>query len=513
MPMKTSMSAVNAEPAVGTRKPTGIPGLDDILSGGLTADRLYLVDGDPGAGKTTLALQFLLSGVSRGERALYITLSETKEELDAVARSHGWSLDGINVVELVASEEELAGDAQLTMYNPPEIELQETTKLMLSAVDETQPHRVVIDALSELRMLSGSSQKYRRQIMALKRFFAGRSSTVLLLDDRTTQENDRQLQSVVHGVISLEYLSPAYGPARRRLRVVKFRGTSFREGFHDFRIMRGGLAVYPRLIAAEHRERFAPSHLKSGVSALDQLLGGGPDRGTSTLLIGPAGSGKSTLAVQYAVAAAARGDHAVIYSFDESVATLEIRTEAMGIKFRQGVQKGQVKVQQIDPAELSPGHFSHLVRESVERHHAKVVVIDTLNGYLNAMPEDRLLTTHLHELLSYLGRQGVTTILVAAQHGLLGAHMQSSFDTSYLADSVILLRFFEAGGRVKKAISVVKKRSGPHEDAIRELRFDANGVHLSEPLTQFQGVLSGVPQLTNGGKENWGEPVTHDSKR
>lgn len=477
------------------RSRTGIGGLDDILDGGFTRDRLYLIDGDPGAGKTTLALQYLLEGIREGEKGLYVTLSETREELDAVAKSHGWSLDAIEIVELVASEKDLVSDSQLTMYHPSEVELNETTKAVLDAVRRSNPTRIVFDSLSELRLLAQNSLRYRRQILALKQFFAGRHCTVLLLDDRTSEGSDTQLQSIAHGVLSLEQLAPLYGAERRRLRIMKFRGSQYRGGYHDFTIRPGGIVVFPRLVAAEHRTDFNPSRIESGVTALDALLGGGPDRGTSTLLMGPAGSGKSTIAVQYAVAAAERGEHAAIFAFDESVQTLEARTESLGIKFAQGKAAGQVSVQQIDPAEVSPGEFVQSVRDAVDRDKARVVVIDSLNGYINAMPEERFLTAQLHELLTYLGREGVTTLMVVAQHGIMGSGMFSPVDTSYLADSVILLRYFETRGKLKKAISVLKKRSGPHEESIRELRFDSRGIHLSEPLTQFQGILTGVPTL------------------
>jgi circadian clock protein KaiC len=475
------------------RSQTGIRGLDDILNGGFIRHRLYLIDGHPGSGKTTLSLQYLLEGVRRGEKCLYITLSETKEELVAGATSHGWSLDGIEIFELLSDEKDLDGSNQVTMYHPSEVELSETTKKVLEAVARFNPTRVVFDSLSEMRLLAQSSLRYRRQILALKQFFIGRKCTVLLLDDRTSEGSDVQLQSIAHGVVSLEQLAPVYGAARRTIRIMKCRGTAFRGGFHDFSIVRGGLEVFPRLIAAEHSEPFQKGRIKSGVTALDSLLGGGPDRGTSTLLMGPAGSGKSTIAVQYAVAAALRGDHAAIFAFDESIATLEARTEALGIQFAEGTKAGQVRIQQVDPAELSPGEFAFMVRGAVENDHAKVIVIDSLNGYMNAMPEERFLTAQLHELLTYLGRQGVTTILVVAQHGMMGTNMQSPVDTSYLADSVVLLRYFEFAGKVKKAISVVKKRSGAHEESIRELRFDEKGIHLSEPLSNFRGILTGVP--------------------
>jgi circadian clock protein KaiC len=472
---------------------TGVLGLDDVLSGGLIRNRIYLIDGDPGAGKTTLSIQFLKEGVARGEKCLYITLSETKEELTAGAASHGWTLDGIDIVELVSEEGGLDEAAQVTMYHPSEVELSETTKRVLAAVERVNPSRVVFDSLSEMRLLAQSSLRYRRQILALKQFFIGRHCTVLLLDDRTSEGSDLQLQSIAHGVISLEQLAPVYGTARRRLRVLKFRGTGYRGGYHDFTIVQGGLAVFPRLVAAEHQAAFARGPVASGVTALDALLGGGPDRGTSTLLLGPAGSGKSTIAVQYAAAAAARGEHAVIFAFDESLETLRARSAAVGIHFKEGRGASQLRVQQVDPAELSPGEFAHLVRVAVEEDGARVVVIDSLNGYMNAMPEEQFLTAQLHELLMYLGRQGVTTMMVVAQHGMTGATMQTPVDTSYLADAVVLLRYFEHAGRVKKAISVVKKRSGAHEDTIRELRIRTGGISLSEPLTELRGVLTGSP--------------------
>lgn len=477
----------------GERSRTGVEGLDEILNGGFIPNRLYMLDGNPGAGKTTLSLQYLLEGVKQGERCLYITLSETKEELVAGAASHGWSLDGIDIVELIAEDEDLDGDAQLTMYPPSEVELIETTKKILDAVNRINPSRVVFDSLSELRLLAQSSLRYRRQILALKQFFVGRKCTIVLLDDQTAEISDQQLHSLAHGVISLEQLAPAYGAERRRLKVAKMRGSDFRGGYHDFTIRRGGLVIFPRLVAAEHSESFAVQQTPSGVTALDKLLGGGPDRGTSTLLTGQAGSGKSTIAVQYAVAAAARGEHAVFFAFDESEATLEARSAGLGIHFKKGNGPGEVRIRQVDPAELSPGEFTSMVREAVEHDHAKIVVIDSLNGYTHAMPDERFLTVQLHELLTYLGRQGVTTLLVVAQQGMMGGHMQAPFDTSYLADSVILFRYFEHKGKVKKAISVVKKRSGPHEESIREMYFDSTGIHLSEPLAQLRGVLTGVP--------------------
>ncbi|ACB74390.1 ATPase domain-containing protein [Opitutus terrae] len=486
---------MNGPPA---RSTTGIVGLDDILNGGFTENRMYLVEGDPGSGKTTLALQYLLEGRKLGEHGLYLTLSESKEELLAGAASHGWSLEGIEIVELNAGEKGLSADENLTMYNPSEVELSETTRAVLESVERTQPRRVVFDSLSEMRLLAQSSLRYRRQILALKQFFVGRRCTVLLLDDGTSEGPDLQLQSIAHGVVTLEQLAPSYGAERRRLRVVKFRGSPYRGGYHDFVIAAGGLQVFPRLIAAEHRSDFPSARLKSGVDRLDLLLGGGLDRGTSSVFMGPAGSGKSTVALRYAIAAADRGEHAVMFVFDESARTLKARGKALGMSFREGTTAGTVSVRQIDPTELAPGEFAHLVREAVAHDHATVVVIDSLNGYLNAMAEERDLTAQLHELLMYLSGQGVCTIMVVAQHGLLG-QIAAPIDTTYLADSVVLFCYFEDTGRVRKAISVIKKRSGQHEETIRELRICASGIELSDPLADFQGVLTGVPVKTQPG--------------
>lgn len=474
----------------------GVPGLDTVLHGGLTPGRLYLLDGDPGSGKTTLALHFLREGAALGEPVLYVTLSETKQELRGVARSHGWSLHGIHLLELVAEEESLTPDSHLTMFHPSELELSETTRRVLSEVEQLQPTRVVFDSLSEMRLLAQSPLRYRRQILALKQFFLGRHCTVLMLDDRTSESMDLQLQSIAHGVLTLEQLAPEYGGSRRRLRVVKMRGMEYEGGFHDFVLARGGLRVFPRLIAADHGSDFVRAPVLSGVSALDELLGGGIDRGTSTLLIGPAGCGKSTIAAQYAIAAAARGDCAAIFAFDENLGTLKARCEAVGMPYQEQVDSGRLYVQRVDPAQLSPGEFVHIVRGVVEPEKgdaARVVVIDSLNGFLNSMPEESFLTLQLHELLSYLNEQGVATIMVLAQHGIVGASMTTPVDASYLADSVVLLRFFESRGRVRRAISVFKKRSGYHEDTIRELTLGPHGITLGAPLEEFQGILGGVP--------------------
>jgi len=475
--------------------PTGITGLDQVLAGGLPADALYLVEGDPGSGKTTLGLQFLLEGARRGETGLYVTLSESKAELDKVARSHSWDLSGLHIVELAAPEESLDPDQQLTMFHPAEVELSETTKGILAEVERLQPSRIVFDSLSELRLLAQSPLRYRRQILALKQYFAGRHSTVLLLDDRTADVRDLQLQSIAHGVIHLEQLTPEYGAERRRLRVEKLRGVQYRGGYHDFILARGGLQVFPRLIAAEHHRSFEPEQIQSGVAALDKLLGGGLERGTSVLVMGPAGCGKSSLATQYAVTAARRGERAVFFSFDESLQTMRERSKGLGIDLEAQIEAGRVQVQQVDPAELAPGQFISRVREAVEETGAHLVIIDSLNGYLNAMPEERFLIIQLHELLTYLGQQGVVSMLIVAQHGLVSREMQTPVDVSYLADAVLLLRYFEAAGEVCQAISVMKKRRGFHERTIREMRLPARGIRVGEPLHRFQGVLSGVPQI------------------
>jgi circadian clock protein KaiC len=495
-----------------TREPppvsTGIEGLDDILRGGLTPDRLYLIEGEPGAGKTTLALQFLLDGARRGEPTLYVSLSETKGELLATSRNHGWDLSPITIVELTPQEEALSPDSQLTMFHPSELELSETTKRILSEVERIKPKRVVLDSLSEVRLLAQNGLRYRRQILALKQFFVGRNCTVLLLDDRTATMEDQQLHSIVHGVILLEQLATDYGAERRRLRVKKFRGIGFRGGFHDYLIRRGGLAVFPRLIAGEHHAPYDEGAvIPSGVAALDALLGGGVPVGTSTLLMGPAGTGKSSVAVQFAVAAAERDQRAMLFIFDESIATIRTRTKKLGIKFEPFVKSGHIQVEQVDPAELSPGEFAAKVRSAVDEVDSsgrplKVVVIDSLNGYLNSMPEERFLTSQLHELLAYLGQKGVNTLLLVAQHGLVSGTMNAPIDTSYLADNVILFRYFEAEGHVRRAISIVKKRSGPHELTIREMNMGGDGITLSEPLSQFQGVLTGVPTIRRRQRED-----------
>ncbi len=471
---------------------TGNPGLDEVLSGGFTPNRLYLIEGDPGSGKTTLGLQYLLEGVKNGETVMYVTLSETTEELAAVAASHGWSLDGIHVVELVPSERALESDAQYTMFHPSEVELNETTKAVLDKVEEHKPTRIVFDSLSEMRLLAQNQLRYRRQILALKQFFVGRNCTVVLLDDRTAEQSDIQLQSIAHGVLTLEQLSPNYGAERRRLRVMKFRGKRYRGGYHDFVIRQGGIDIFPRLIAAEHHSAFSQQLLLSGNAGLDALMGGGINPGTSTLLIGPAGAGKSSLGMQYVVAAANRGQKSCVFIFDESINTYLTRSAGLGMDLAPYIENKQVTLQQVDPAELSPGEFAGAVRAAVAKHGPRVIVIDSLNGYLNSMPEEDFLTVQMHELLTYLGQIGVNTFLVVAQAGLIGA-MSAPIDVSYLADNVILFRYFESKGAIRQAISVIKKRSGNHERTIRELSMSGAGIKIGEPLLRFSGILQGTP--------------------
>lgn len=479
--------------AASGRLTTGSAGFDNILEGGFPANRLYLVEGDPGTGKTTLALRFLLEGAAQGEPVLYVTLSETKEEINAVAASHGWSLAGVSIYELIPSEESLKTETQYTIFHPSEVELSETTSAVLDEVERIQPRRVVFDSLSEMRLLARDPLRYRRQILALKQYFAGRQCTVLLLDDRTSTNGDLQVQSIAHGVVELEHLALDYGAERRRIRIVKLRGSTYRGGYHDFKIETGGVTVYPRLVAAGLHQEFTREIFTSGVAELDELLGGGLDRGTSTLVLGPAGSGKSSIAAQFAAAAAERGEHAASFLFDEGMHSYLSRASGLGREMSEQVEAGRMSIRQIDPAELSPGEFAHYVRRAVDEDGARVVVIDSLNGYMQAMPDERFLTVQMHELLTYLNQQGVVTLLVLAQHGFMGANMGTPVDVSYLADTVLMLRFFEAAGAVRRAVSVVKKRTGYHENTIREMRMSSDGITVGQPLTDFHGVLTGVP--------------------
>ncbi|ESQ79203.1 circadian clock protein KaiC [Asticcacaulis sp. YBE204] len=482
---------------------TGMVELDTVLGGGLPPDRVYLVHGTPGSGKTTLSLQFLLEGVRNGEKVLYVTLSETRDELAAVAHSHGMNLEGVEIFELLPEERDLDPEHQYTMFQPSEVELNITTKEILDIVDRLKPRRVIIDSLSEIKLLAQNALRFRRQVLALKQYFSGRACTVLFLDDKTSAGEDAlQLESIAHGVISLEQLSPEYGAERRRLRITKLRGQKYRGGYHDFTIVKGGLTVFPRIVANEHAFPREGALVKSGVASMDAMLGGGLRSGTSVLLLGPAGVGKSSLSIQYAVEAARRGEASVLFTFDERKETMLERADGLNMPLREFIDSGLIDVRAIDPAELSPGEFAHRVRQAVEGNgqgSVRVVVIDSLNGYLNAMPEERFLTAQLHELLTYLGHLGVVTFLVVAQHGLLGQAMKTSIDTSYLADTVILFRYFEAKGEVRQLVSVLKKRNGQHERTIREFSLGGEGISIGKPLTDFQGVLTGTPVFQGPG--------------
>ena len=491
---------------------TGVPGLDYVLMGGFLRRGFYLVQGDPGSGKTTLALQFLLGRVAAGEKCLYITLTESREDLENACGSHGWDLGGLEICDLTGSAANLAGESEASVFHPSEIELGETTRAILAAVEAAKPDCVVFDGLSEMRLLAGNPLVYRRQLLALKEFFARRGATVLLLDDRSSPFGTVQPESLVGGNIVLERTLPNYGTARRRLYATKVRGSDFREGYHDYEIIQGGVVVHPRLVAAEHHDSFTRVAAPSGVAELDTMLGGGLSTGSTTLLLGPAGVGKSTVAMQFAVNAMRSGEKAAVYMFDEVMETLIERVDKLCLGKEGGLRayiaEGLLHAQQVDPAEMSPGAFAHEVRRAVEAG-AKLIIIDSLNGYLNAMPEERFLTTHLHEMFSYLNQKSVSTLMVVAQHGMMArGGADGEVDVSYLADTVLLFRYFEARGEIKQAISVFKKRTGDHERTLRELRISPRGVVVGDPLTEFRGVMTGVPQyegkaemLPDGGKQ------------
>lgn len=504
----TPLSSEDGHPST-QRLQTGVPGLDNILFGGFPQGHLYLIEGDPGTGKTTLALQFLLEGIRNGEQTLYVTLSESRDELEQVTRSHGWNPEPLEIFEMIPPEEDLKPESQYTVFHPSEVELADTIANILGKVDEIRPQRLVFDSLAELRMLARDPLKYRRQILALKRHLSGGNITVLLLDDRTSNNSDDlQLQSIAHGVIVLQGLGRDYGIRRRRIEVHKLRGSAFREGYHDYIIRTGGLDIFPRLIASEHKPGFVRKPVPSGIQELDDLLAGGIDTGTSTLLTGPAGCGKSTIATRYACSAAQRGEKAAIFTFDESLGTLIERASGLGLDPRPFIENGCLHIEQIDPAELSPGEFISRIRGLVDDQQLRVIVIDSMNGLLNAMPTEQYLALQLHELLSYLGQQGIATIITLAQAGVIGSAMQSPVDVSYLADTILLFRYFERAGEICQAISVVKKRSGPHERSIRELLLRPGSVTVGRPLNQFEGVLTGVPRFIGQPAEREDSPVS-----
>jgi circadian clock protein KaiC len=477
---------------------TGIVGLDNILNGGLTPDRLYLVEGTPGTGKTTLGLGFLLAGAAIGERGLYITLAETEMELLAVAKTHGWSLDPIELFEMVPSEG-LGDDQEQTLLHPSEVELGETIRQIMGKVDTLRPNRVVLDSLSELRLLAESPMRYRRQILALKHFFSTRKCTVIFLDDKSGSGGDLQLHSIAHGVISLEQTLSGFGAQRRRLHVVKMRGVSYRGGYHDFEIEHGGLCVYPRLVASEHGSDEAGEPVSTGSSELDALLGGGLFPGTSTLLTGPAGVGKTTASVQCLVAALSRGENGAYFLFDERLPTLLSRSKALGMDIQSYIDNGQLEMRAIDPAEMSPGEFAGAICAAVEERNASFIIIDSLNAYLQSMPNEQFLVLQMHELLTYLGQKNVVSLLILGMHGMMG-DIRSDVDLSYLSDTVVQLRYFEAQGEVRQAISVIKTRTAKHERTIREFQIGSSGLQVGPPLHEFQGVLTGVPTFSGEGK-------------
>jgi circadian clock protein KaiC len=474
---------------------TGVPGLDDVLLGGLPGPHVYLIEGTPGTGKTTLAMQFAVEAARTGERVLYIALSETAAELSAVAAAHGWDLNSISILEVRPVESSIQPEEEYTVFHSDEVEMVQTVQMILDRVNQEQATRVVLDSLAELRLLSRDTIRYRRQILALKQYFTEKRVTLLLLDDRTAEALDRQVHSLVHGVISLERLSREYGVNRRRLEIIKLRGANYMEGFHDYIIRRDGMIVFPRLVSAQNAEPLPRGVVSSNIKGLDDLLGGGLDRGSATLVLGSSGSGKTTMSLKYAVAAIGRAEPVAIYTFDEGVSSLVTRADALGMNLTEQIRQKKVTVRQVNPAELSPGDFAYQVRQSVERDKAQIVIIDSLNGYMTAMPQEQYLSLQMHELLNYLNERGVVTILILAQQGLIGS-MQTSIDLSYLADNIILLRFFEALGRVRRAISVVKKRNSDHEQTIREFTIGLpDAVSIGRPLSDFQGVLSGLPQF------------------
>lgn len=498
---ETSVFYTNPNLKEDPRATTGCAGLDNILNGGFPKGRIYLIEGDPGAGKTTLALQFVREGASKGERTLYITLSESRADLAHSAQSHGIPLDTVEIVELLPDEDDLLPEQQYTVFHPAEVELNDRMQRIVTEVQRVRPDRLVIDALSELRMLAKDPLRYRRQILSLKNFMADQKCTVLLLDDRTSRDSDLQLHSLVQGVLCMNRVPREYGKSRRQVEIVKLRGTAYREGFHDYTIVTGGVMVFPRLVAADSRNEHPPEVVSSGIPELDALTGGGLDRGTSTLLIGPAGCGKTSIAVQFAASAANRGECSAIFTFEEAPRTLITRAAGLGIDIRPHIANKKISIQRIDPAELTPGELVDAVQHQVEREQAQLVVLDSLNGYLQSMPGEKFLAVHLHELLAYLGNRGVLTLMVLAQAGNMGPVLQSAVDVSYLADNILLLRYFESQGQIRQAISIIKRRSGNHEHSIRELKLAQGRIQIGNPLQEFQGVLTGTPTFLGGTRD------------
>ncbi len=476
---------------------TGVSGLDDILLGGLPEGHTYLVEGKAGAGKTTLGMQFVMEGTRAGETCLYVTLSESKAELEAAALGHGWSLEGLTLAEFVPEEASLSDEEGYTVFHFGEVELATTIKKLLGEIERVGPQRLVIDSLSEFRLLAQDQTRYRRQLLALKQYFAGHNMTVLLLDDHTPTNDDQQVLSIVHGVIRFSTVQRSYGVVRRHLEVVKIRSSAYRGGFHDYTLDRRGVMVYPRLVAAEHGKEYSEEQLSSNLPVLDAMFAGGIDRGASTLIMGPAGVGKSSIAMQYAYAAATRGERSVVYSFDESLRTARMRARSLGMRIDPELERGTLCMEKVDAAELSPGEFAWKIRHEVEEKGARVLVIDSLNGFLRSMPGEGDLALHLHELLSYLNQKGVDTFLVLTQKTLLG-EWSDAIDISYLADTLLMLRYFEASASLRRTISVLKKRSGGHESSLRELRLGPAGIQIGEPLAEFKGILSGLPDSMDG---------------